>query len=127
MRLALFTPFILPFATFAVDAQTVELAEVNWRGPGCYKIEMPMGTVYFEKDNGVLGFIDPDGSDWIYFGDPTANHVFYFAKTPTTTRRTKITARSGRAAPKAGISTASAARANGADDRRLLERPVWRT
>jgi hypothetical protein len=32
------------------------------------QIEMPMGTVYFEKDNGISGFksfIDPDGNDWI--------------------------------------------------------------
>jgi hypothetical protein len=46
----------------------VRLSEVQWHGTGCYKIEMPMGTVYFEKDNGVSGFksfIDPDGMDWI--------------------------------------------------------------
>jgi len=46
----------------------VRLSEVTWGGVGCYKIEMPMGTVYFEKDNGVSGFksfIDPAGNDWI--------------------------------------------------------------
>lgn len=46
----------------------VRLTEVQWHGVGCYKIEMPMGTVYFEKDNGVSGFksfIDHEGKDWI--------------------------------------------------------------
>ena len=46
----------------------VRLSEVRWAGVGCYKIEMPMGTVYFEKDNGVSGFksfIDSEGNDWI--------------------------------------------------------------
>ncbi|WP_207429397.1 hypothetical protein [Pedobacter sp. SYSU D00535] len=47
---------------------TVKLTEVQWHGTGCYRIEMPMGTVYFEKDNGVSGFksfIDTEGNDWI--------------------------------------------------------------
>ena len=47
---------------------SVKLTEVKWAGTGCYKIEMPMGTVYFEKDNGVSGFksfIDSEGKDWI--------------------------------------------------------------
>lgn len=46
----------------------VVLTEVEWHGVGCYKIVMSMGTVYFEKDNGVSGFksfIDPEGNDWI--------------------------------------------------------------
>jgi hypothetical protein len=46
----------------------VQLTEVQWQGVGCYRIEMPMGTVYFEKDNGVSGFksfIDREGRDWI--------------------------------------------------------------
>lgn len=46
----------------------VKLTEVQWHGTGCYKIEMPMGTVYFEKDKGVSGFksfIDSEGKDWI--------------------------------------------------------------
>lgn len=46
----------------------VKLTEVNWHGTGCYRIEMPMGTVYFEKDKGVSGFksfVDPEGNDWI--------------------------------------------------------------
>jgi PelA/Pel-15E family pectate lyase len=46
----------------------VRLSEVHWAGVGCYKIEMPMGTVYFEKDNGVSGFksfIDNEGNDWV--------------------------------------------------------------
>lgn len=48
--------------------QNVTLTEVEWHGTGCYKIEMSMGTVYFEKDNGVSGFksfVDPEGNDWI--------------------------------------------------------------
>ncbi len=52
----------------SAQARPVKLTEVQWHGTGCYKIEMPMGTVYFEKDNGVSGFksfIDPDGNDWI--------------------------------------------------------------
>lgn len=52
----------------ALIAQNVKLTEVDWQGTGCYKIEMGMGTVYFEKDNGVSGFksfVDPDGNDWI--------------------------------------------------------------
>ncbi|MGD9929260.1 MAG: hypothetical protein AB7U05_04510 [Mangrovibacterium sp.] len=51
-----------------VQAQQVKLTEVTYHGTGCYRIEMPMGTVYFEKDNGVSGFksfIDPEGNDWI--------------------------------------------------------------
>lgn len=50
------------------QARPVKLTEVEWHGTGCYKIEMPMGTVYFEKDHGVSGFksfLDPDGNDWI--------------------------------------------------------------
>jgi hypothetical protein len=50
------------------SAAAVRLREVIWAGVACYKIEMPMGTVYFEKDNGVSGFksfVDPDGNDWI--------------------------------------------------------------
>jgi hypothetical protein len=42
------------------------LSEVQWAGVGCYKMEMPMGTVYFEKDNGVSGFksfIDNESND----------------------------------------------------------------
>ncbi len=49
-------------------SQSVKLTEEVWHGTGCYKIEMSIGTVYFEKDNGVSGFksfIDPDGNDWI--------------------------------------------------------------
>lgn len=54
--------------SFSGISQNVKLTEVEWHGTGCYKIEMKMGTVYFEKDNGVSGFksfIDPDGKDWI--------------------------------------------------------------
>ncbi|MFO7692148.1 MAG: hypothetical protein R6V57_03580 [Vicinamibacterales bacterium] len=50
-----------------VSVAPVRLSEVTWSGVGCYKIEMSMGTVYFEKDNGVSGFksfIDPEGNDW---------------------------------------------------------------
>ena len=46
----------------------VKLTEVQWHGTGCYRIEMSMGTVYFEKDNSVSGFksfIDSEGNDWI--------------------------------------------------------------
>ena len=49
-------------------AQNVKLTEETWHETGCYKIEMRMGTVYFEKNNGVSGFksfIDPEGNDWI--------------------------------------------------------------
>ncbi len=66
---------VIPCSVFpAVKSPTsstpspVRLTEVEWHGVGCYKIEMPMGTVYFEKDNGVSGFksfIDPEGNDWI--------------------------------------------------------------
>lgn len=51
-----------------LKAQVVKLTEVEYHGTGCYRIEMPMGTVYFEKDNGVSGFksfVDPQGNDWI--------------------------------------------------------------
>jgi hypothetical protein len=50
------------------NASPVRLSEVVYEGVGCFKIEMPMGTVYFEKDNGVSGFksfFDPQGYDWI--------------------------------------------------------------
>ncbi len=49
-------------------AQQVKLTEETWHGRGCYKIEMPMGTVYFEKHDGGSGFksfIDNEGNDWI--------------------------------------------------------------
>jgi hypothetical protein len=52
----------------SIGARPVKLTEVEWRGTGCHKIEMPMRTVYFGKDKGVSGFtsfIDPDGNDWI--------------------------------------------------------------
>ncbi|MEP1445308.1 MAG: pectate lyase [Paraglaciecola sp.] len=58
---------ILFFPFFSVS-QEVKLSEVVWHGAHCYKIEMTMGTVYFEKDNGVSGFksfIDSQGNDWI--------------------------------------------------------------
>ncbi len=51
-----------------VSTAPVRLSEVTWGGVGCYRIEMPMGTVYFEKDNGVSGFksfLDSEGNDWI--------------------------------------------------------------
>lgn len=59
---------ILVFVVSNMHAQSVKLTEVEWHGVGCYKIEMTMGTVYFEKDNGVSGFksfIDSEGNDWI--------------------------------------------------------------
>lgn len=61
---------VLALATLSARAAEppVWLSEVQYHGTGCYKIEMPMGTVYFEKDNGVSGFksfVDPDGMDWI--------------------------------------------------------------
>lgn len=64
------TVILLILILFPVNvfAQKVKLTEVEWQGTGCYKIEMSMGTVYFEKDNGVSGFksfIDPEGKDWI--------------------------------------------------------------
>jgi len=46
----------------------VRLTETGWHGLGCYKIEMPTGTVYFEKYKGVPGFksfVDNAGKDWI--------------------------------------------------------------
>ncbi len=61
--------FVFCVVTLAVTfAAPVKLTEVQWHGVGCYKIEMPMGIVYFEKDNGVSGFksfIDNEGNDWI--------------------------------------------------------------
>lgn len=50
------------------NSNKVRLTEVTYSGVGAYKIEMQMGTVYFEKDKGVSGFksfMDPDGADWI--------------------------------------------------------------
>lgn len=69
MRIKTF--LILIFCSFSfsvINAQVVKLTEVKYHGTGCYRIEMPMGTVYFEKDNGVSGFksfVDPEGNDWI--------------------------------------------------------------
>ena len=63
----IFTAFQVLCSTSA-SAQKVKLTEEIWHGVGCYKIEMPIGTVYFEKDNGVSGFksfIDNEGNDWI--------------------------------------------------------------
>ena len=57
---------VLPCST--VFAQPVKLTEVEWHGTDCYRIEMPMGTVYFEKGGGISGFksfVDPEGNDWI--------------------------------------------------------------
>lgn len=71
MKFSLYKSALLMFALLTplmVSSQGVKLTEVEWHGTGCYKIEMRMGTVYFEKDNGVSGFksfIDPDGNDWI--------------------------------------------------------------
>lgn len=69
MRHPVTTAFVaVLIAAVSSPAQPVRLTEVPWHGTGCYKIEMPMGTVYFEKDNGVSGFksfIDPEGHDWI--------------------------------------------------------------
>lgn len=59
---------LLFFAIGNTSRAQVKLTEVQWKGVGCYKIEMPMGVVYFEKDNGVSGiksFIDNEGNDWI--------------------------------------------------------------
>jgi len=50
------------------SAEPVRLTEVQWHGADCYRIEMPMGTVYFEKGDGVSGFksfVDPEGNDWV--------------------------------------------------------------
>lgn len=58
----------LRFTPAPTSTAPVRLSEVTWGGVGCYKIEMPMGTVYFEKDNGVSGFksfVDREGNDWI--------------------------------------------------------------
>lgn len=66
MRFIITTIFLV--SQFYCFSQNVKLTETEWHGTGCYRIEMPMGTVYFEKDNGVSGFksfIDPDGNDWI--------------------------------------------------------------
>jgi hypothetical protein len=51
------------------------LREVAWGGVDCRKIEMPVRTVYFEKDHGVSGFkgfIDPAGNDWVLVLDDAA-------------------------------------------------------
>jgi hypothetical protein len=71
-RIALSTVILALALTTACVTTTsqpqVRLTEVEWHGVGCYKIEMSMGTVYFEKDNGVSGFksfIDREGRDWI--------------------------------------------------------------
>ena len=66
----LFFPGLFTLATLlnAAPPAQVRLTEVTWHGTGCYKIEMPMGTVYFEKDKGVSGFksfIDNEGNDWV--------------------------------------------------------------
>lgn len=58
----------LKFTAAPTSTARVRLSEVTWGGVGCYRIEMPMGTVYFEKDKGVSGFksfIDNEGHDWI--------------------------------------------------------------
>lgn len=55
-------------AVTSAQAQAVRLTETEWHGVGTYKIEMRVGTVYFEKDNGVSGFksfIDRAGNDWV--------------------------------------------------------------
>jgi hypothetical protein len=68
MKAILLSVLLMALAPTAVVAQSVKLTEVRWHGTGCYRIEMPMGTVYFEKDDGVSGFksfVDPDGNDWI--------------------------------------------------------------
>ncbi|GEM_PF-470897 len=76
-NLLLLTAF---FCGMRAYGQNVKLTEEEWHGAGCYKIEMTMGTVYFEKDNGVSGFksfIDPDGNDWIdSYMDPGPNGDF---------------------------------------------------
>lgn len=67
-KFVLLTITLFLFTFTPVFSQQVKLTEVEWHGTGCYKIEMPMGTVYFEKDDGVSGFksfIDKEGNDWI--------------------------------------------------------------
>lgn len=57
-----------PEVARAAVTPAVRLTEVEYHGIGAYRIEMPMGTVYFEKDEGVSGFksfLDTDGADWI--------------------------------------------------------------
>ena len=41
---------LLAVTVHAAGEPPVRLTETNWHGVGCYRIEMPMGTVYFEKD-----------------------------------------------------------------------------
>lgn len=69
MTLPLLIAFIvLASPALGVCAPPVKLTEVEWHGTDCYRIEMPMGTVYFEKGDGVSGFksfVDPEGNDWI--------------------------------------------------------------
>lgn len=62
------TLLLFSISSMSAFSQKVKLTEVTWHGTGCYKIEMPMGIVYFEKDNGVSGFksfVDNEGNDWI--------------------------------------------------------------
>lgn len=57
-----------PAAEMKQPVTSVKLTEIQWHGVGCYRIEMSMGVVYFEKDNGVSGFksfVDPEGNDWV--------------------------------------------------------------
>lgn len=59
---------LLATTASAAENPPVRLSEVEWQGVSCYKIEMPMGTVYFEKDKGVSGFksfVDNEGKDWV--------------------------------------------------------------
>lgn len=58
----------------------VNISEISWKEVGCYRIETPMGTVYFEKDNGVSGFksfIDNEENDWIASYLPPGPHGEY--------------------------------------------------
>jgi len=67
-KVVLFIILIMNTVLSYSQEKSVKVTEVEWHKTGCYKVEMPMGTVYFEKDNGVSGFksfIDNEGNDWI--------------------------------------------------------------
>lgn len=71
---------IVTFFSNQFGRAQVKVSETVWKGVGCFKIEMPMGTVYFEKDNGVSGFksfVDNEGNDWIASYLPPGPHGEY--------------------------------------------------
>jgi hypothetical protein len=56
------------FLLNTTSIHAVSISEVEWQGRSCFKIDMEMGTFYWENGpsrSGFLSFVDKNGWDWI--------------------------------------------------------------